>query len=74
MPQDPLSIWTIYAKPADFPDHFIARRWEALDPPRPTDDLLKADDIISLRQLLPQGLVMIKAYDLDDPVIVETWM
>lgn len=39
MPEGPLSIWTIYEKPADFPDHFVARRWEAVDPPRPTDEL-----------------------------------
>lgn len=77
--------WTIYQRPADFPNAaFVARRF-SLDrgspEPRPTPDVIVANDLDFLRrcvtkELLDSGLTPIRFVrsEADDPVIVETWM
>lgn len=69
-----LSMWVVYAHPLDCPDKFVARRWLATDPPSPTTDRKVADDLETLRQSLPIGLVCLPRQPEDDPVIVETWI
>lgn len=72
----PLSIWTVYDHPADRPDKFVARRWEAQNGPEPvpTNDILEADTLEALRRLLPPHLFRMPRQDGDDPVIVESWI
>lgn len=65
------SIWTIYNRPVDFPDKFVARRWEGS---MPTQDILIADDLEELRRQLPPGLYRLARHPADDPVVVETWL
>ncbi len=44
MSEHGLSIWTIYRKPFDYPDKFVARRFVvAAGVSGPTDDVLTAD-------------------------------
>jgi hypothetical protein len=66
-----LSIWTIYKRPADFPQGFIARRFE-LD--KPTSDTRTAFTIDEIRSLIPPGLYRIPRHANDDPCIVEVWI
>lgn len=69
---DGLSIWVVYDHPRDFPDVFVARRFEN---ERPTENILIALDIdILRRQFATCGLVRLARADSDDPVIVETWI
>lgn len=66
---------TIYEKPADFPNVFIARVWDGAGP--------KATNIITIRFSLQEirediqaaglGVVFPRA-DGDEPHIVETWV
>lgn len=74
MYQEPLSMWMVYRHPLDFPNQYVARRWLVTVEPIPTDDLLIADDLESLRGKLPVGLLPLAPSPGDDPNIVETWL
>jgi hypothetical protein len=71
-----LSIWTIYYRPTDYPDGYIARRHEVLaSGPLATDDTVKADDLWTLRKHFTQaGLSCINRHAQDDAKIVESWL
>jgi hypothetical protein len=71
-----LSIWTIYDRPTDYPNGYIARRHEVLaSGPLATDDTVKADDLYTLRKhLLQAGLTRINRSPDDDAKIVESWL
>lgn len=69
-----LIIWVVYDRPTDFPDAFVARKW---DMDRPTAEVLTADTLAEIRKkvraALPGGVMMLRS-TLDDPKIVETWL
>lgn len=71
-----LPMWTVYNHPRDFPSQFVARKhFVGAAGTRATTEILKADDIASLRQMLAvQRLVPIQRDPSDDPVIMETWL
>lgn len=76
---DALSLWTVYDHPRDFPDFWVARRWEArATGAAPTQDVLLARSIFELREqliLLPgPGLTPVARSPEDDPTVVETWL
>lgn len=76
-PVSGLVMWTIYERPADFPDHFVVRpHLITRDGPVAqqvgclTDSLEQAREVASddgWRHLIPRAPE-------DDPVIVETWL
>jgi hypothetical protein len=66
-PEEQLSIWTVYAKPRDYPDQFVAIHGFA-------DEVLLADSLDTLRSQMPAGLFRFPASAADDPVIVEVWL
>ena len=74
MADQQLSLWTVYQQPTDHPDKCVARRWTVTPAPAPTEDVLLADDLDALRQMLPHGLVRMERNPEDDPKIVETWI
>lgn len=74
MTNNQLSIWAVYERPLDYPEKFVARRWVATPQPSATNDVLLADDLDSLRKLLPPGLEQMPRQQGDDPVIVESWI
>ena len=70
-----LAIWTIYEKPKDHPDGFIARRFEVGGGRTvATGDTLagKLEDI--RRALWKAGLMKLERRDGDDARIVESWV
>ena len=68
-----LLTWVVYRGPSDLPDKIVARPHSAkLN--QPLMFYLAADDLGSLREMLPPGLAHLNRHDLDDPVIVETWI
>lgn len=72
-----LSIWTVYFSPEDYPDQYVARRWEVGGggpDPRPTTDMFVSDSIVELRDLIPRSLTMMPRFGDDDPCIVEVWL
>jgi hypothetical protein len=82
---DVLNIWTVYKHPRDYPDQYVARRFEVggaptdvrllhAAAPSPTNDMFVADTLREVRALLPPGLFRMPRQESDDPVIVEVWL
>jgi hypothetical protein len=69
-----LHLWVVYKCPSDFPEDYVARRF---DNGAPTEVILKAETLGGLRVLLAfnyPDLSYFPRHPDDDPVIVETWM
>jgi hypothetical protein len=69
-----LLVWTVYERPTDYPDHYIARPFATRGGERPLQVHLQAPSVEELRDKLPHGLVRLERMEGDDPVIVETWL
>lgn len=77
MPAAPLVMWTIYDRPLDFPQGFIARKWMVSGQPavaQATNETLTDDSLDGLRKRLPPGLYQMPRGALDETQIVETWL
>jgi len=70
-----MSVWTIYEKPLDCPDGFIARRHEGgAGGHRPTMDTVEGG-LEHIRDVFERaGLVKLCRDDGDEPQIVESWI
>jgi hypothetical protein len=70
-----LSLWTIYEKPLDHPDGFLARRFESnKDGDGPTMDTVTGD-LEHIRDIFTRaGLYRLGREPDDEPQIVETWV
>lgn len=67
-----LKIWTVYEKPKDFPNCFVARLFEGEEA---TAEIMVCGDIEPIREeLRRRGLVCFPRDENDDPVIVESWL
>jgi hypothetical protein len=65
-------IWTVYKQPRDYPNSYVARLWHG---EKPTDSIVVAPDLESLRELLAEmNLTPIPRWADDDPCIVEVWL
>jgi hypothetical protein len=70
-----LTIWTIYDRPIDHPDGFIARRFEVGGGNTVATPEILTGDIEDLRQAFwKAGLMKRKRQDGDEPQIVESWV
>jgi len=72
-----LAMWTVYDHPKDYPNSFVARRWEVGTgtEPIPTDSIVISPDLKSLRGLLTEmGLTPLGRSVEDDAAIIETWI
>ena len=72
-----LAMWTVYEHPRDYPDKFVARRFDVdADGPEPSASIIVAPDLNTLRKILRYELhlVCITRSPEDDQVIVETWL
>ena len=75
-----LSMWTVYDHPRDWPQWFVARRWEIrageVAPVR-TDDMVFGRTLEIVRMHIDRitpGLFRLPRQPGDDPVVVETWV
>jgi hypothetical protein len=69
--------WVVYAHPRDFPNSYVARRWEIWtnnEEPVATDEIVTAPTLIGVRALLPAGLYRLERWPEDDPTIVEVYV
>lgn len=70
-----ITMWTVYDRPRDYPDHVVVRRWKIRDGvPSPTDEHFTFDSLEEARASIPPGLAVIPRFADDDPKIVEVWM
>jgi hypothetical protein len=72
----PLSIWTVYAHPIDYPLGYLARRFEAFPTgARATLDIITAPTLEEIRgRLAARGLSCLSRNECDEPHIVESWL
>lgn len=68
-----LLLWTITARPSDYPDKYVARP-HSTDAQTPLNCALFAPSLGELRAMLPLSLSRLPRYVEDDPVIVEVWL
>lgn len=71
---EPLSLWTVYSHPKDYPDDFVARKFLG---DAPTAEHIKAPTLQELRRKLRDiapGLACIQRHPTDEPQIVEVWL
>lgn len=71
MIRPPLYLWVIYDHPRDYPCQWVARKWNY---DKPTDEVLGADTLEQLREMLPPGLFGLRSSVDDDPCIREIWL
>jgi hypothetical protein len=72
-----MAIWTVYDHPTDYPDKFVARRFDIdANGPRPSASIIITADLAMLRDILCHKLhlVCLTRSPEDDPKIVETWL
>lgn len=72
-----LDMWVIYDHPSDFPDTFVARRWEVRAEERATDDIKKHESLDALRGLIINETRChhrLARFADDDSKIVEVWL
>lgn len=77
MKGDVLSMWTVYDHPKDYPDKYVARRFDIADgKAAATDSIIIAADLKTLRDILAieMHLGRLTRSSDDDPKIVETWL
>jgi hypothetical protein len=67
-----LNLWTVYDHPSDYPEWFVARRFEGESP---TTETILARDVETIRVLLTiKGLMPLERMEGDDPKIIEVWL
>lgn len=72
--QRALEMWVVYERPSDYPNHFIARRWDVLKQAEPTQHVIKAESLEHVREvMIDMGLVCMMRQPEDEPQIVEVW-
>ena len=69
--QTALPLICIYDHPADYPDSFVARVWDAS---KPTHLVAIADTLEDIRTTIPPNMTRIPRHAKDDPTIVEVWI
>lgn len=75
MSDEPLIQYTIYARPRDYPNSFVVRRWRIYaNDLRPDPSVNVCQTLEEARSCIPPGLVRIPRFRDDDPTIVEVWM
>jgi hypothetical protein len=67
-----LLIWTVYERPNDHPNYYVARPW-SIQHQGPLGYRLQADNLEALRGQIPPGLTRKPRMKADEPAILETW-
>jgi hypothetical protein len=72
-----LPMWTVYDHPRDYPDKFVARRFDVdATGAKPSASIIIAPDLETLRNILEFQLHLtpLPREACDEPQIVETWI
>ena len=70
----PLSIWTIYDHPSDFPDGYALREWVIDEGANHPGEAIFTTTLEDARLCLPPGLYCLPRDRDDDSTIVENWI
>ena len=70
--------WVVYDHPTDYPDEYIARRWEInKDGITATDEVIASRELKYVREIIHlrmPGAVRLDRFPMDDPKILEVWI
>jgi hypothetical protein len=72
-----LEMWVIYDHPADYPDHYVVRRWAVVRGESHPDPICQmAPDVESARLLIPRRMWNLGRYEYesDDRAVMEVWI
>jgi hypothetical protein len=70
-----LSMWTVYDHPKDFPEGYVARRFDCTaEGPVATHNAYTGSLELLRETLLAAGLIRLDRQADDEPQIVETWL
>lgn len=71
-----LTMWTVYERPSDFPDLYVARKWEVQQGfAKPTLEVRVSTDLSPLEdQLSHEGLTFMQREPSDEPQILGVWL
>lgn len=73
--RDRLPMFTVYDRPSDQPDVYVARLWLTLPKAEATNLILRHPELEAIRdELRGLGLTQLMRQAGDDPKIVETWI
>lgn len=67
-----LPIIAVYQSPKDYPGKFVARLWDIGG--KPTRYAVIKGSLEEIRQVIPGYMHWIGRTNLDDPVMIETWI
>jgi len=75
MPRDRLAIWTVYDHPPDYPEHFVARKFNVSAAGAvPCGTLVISTNLEDLQdELVAHGLSRLERSPQDDPKVLESW-
>lgn len=74
-PTEPLTLWVVYERPADYPEGYIARQWQVHTGVAFFTSLtVTAPTLEGVRRKLPSGLVPFERDPNDDPCVKEVWI
>jgi hypothetical protein len=72
---EPLTLYTIYERPRDYPDHFVLREHHVTgDGNCPSLVACIGPSLEAVRKFVPDGTVNLGRMPQDEPQIVETWV
>ena len=70
-----LAIWTVYDRPRDYPDGYIARLHEVIDGKQKATDMTLKGELDEIRTALWRaGMMKLSRDPKDEPQIVESWV
>lgn len=69
-----LPIISVYKHPKDYPNKYVARIWECVPEPKPSEYLIVKDTLEEIRGAIPLNMTRLKRNDWDDPIIVENYI
>lgn len=64
----------VFHSPEDYPDQFVARIFESLPEPMPTDVVMIADNLTEIRNGIPSNFFRLERNPYDHPSVVEVWL
>lgn len=67
----PLTAWSVFERPREFPEGFLARRFVGVVP---TEEVVRGDSLAAVRSQIPRGLAMLPRDAADDPKLREVWI
>jgi len=71
-----ISVWAVYDKPTDYPDRFVARRYQIAEgETTATEDVMISTDIEIIHHFMQKlNLFRTEPFENDDKKIIEVWL